>query len=66
MLIDLLIAMIYLYHAVNAYVALDITVVASLYVFTALRGNSWISAMRRDYSQKEREENQILQESIQN
>ncbi len=66
MVLDLLIAVVYLSYTLDAYIALDITIAAVLYVCITLKGNFWTYVLRRDLSEKERDESRILHESIQN
>jgi ABC-type transport system involved in Fe-S cluster assembly fused permease/ATPase subunit len=66
MVLDLLIGVVYFSYTLDVYIGLDITIVVVLYIFITLRGNSWMSALRRDFTEKERDESRILHESIQN
>ncbi|KAB2580447.1 Heavy metal tolerance protein [Lasiodiplodia theobromae] len=65
-LIDLVVAAVYLSSVFDAYMALIIIATSSAYIYAGIRGNSSLAAKRRDYTEGERKGNEILYDSVSN
>ncbi|KAK0661411.1 Heavy metal tolerance protein [Lasiodiplodia hormozganensis] len=66
MLIDLMVAAVYLSSVFDAYMALIIIATSSAYIYAGIRGNSFLATKRREYSEGERKGNEILYDSVSN
>lgn len=65
-LIDLVVAAVYLSSVFDAYMALIIIATSSAYIYAGIRGNGSLAAKRRDYTEGERKGNEILYDSVSN
>ncbi|EKG20786.1 Putative ABC transporter protein [Macrophomina phaseolina MS6] len=66
MIIDLVIAAIYLSSVFDGYMALIIITTSLAYVYSGLRGNKFAVSQKREYNEASRKENEVLYDAVSN